>query len=180
MIDTLDANLPLKRLLVTNHYPLKANLSIVQGRILVVEFPEANLSSLESNSASAGGFVEYQVDLTQKLSLNQEIDNIAWVDFDSRFLESSGVCTVTLADLLASRTDMTPLAFEVYPNPSSDIWNVTFSNNRARTWTLFDAKGQICQEGVALSNQMSISASALKPGLYWLSIEGQGTVLIKP
>ena len=40
MVDTLDANLPLSRLVLTAFYPNKANYCIEQGRVLVVDFPE--------------------------------------------------------------------------------------------------------------------------------------------
>jgi len=179
LIDTLDSRLPLKRLLVTNYYPLKANLSIVQGRILVVEFPEANLSSLESNSASAGGFVQYQVDLTKTLSLKQEIDNTAWVDFDSRFLESSETCTVTMQDLLSSVHRSLALEYSVYPNPSTMGWNLEFASIKARQWQLLDASGKLLQQGSIQGSTLYVSGAALAPGAYLIQVDGQSTVLLK-
>lgn len=179
MIDTLDSRLPLKRLLVTDHYPLKANLSIVQGRILVVEFPEANLSSLESNSASAGGFVQYQVDLTKTLALKQEIDNTAWVDFDSRFLESSETCTVTMQDLLSSVHAVRALEYSVYPNPGTTGWNLEFSSVKNRQWQLMDASGKILRQGTIEGLTLHVPATELAPGAYLIQVEGQSTVLLK-
>jgi len=179
MIDTLDSRLPLKRLLVTDHYPLKANLSIVQGRILVVEFPEANLSSLESNSASAGGFVQYQVDLTKTLALKQEIDNTAWVDFDSRFLESSETCTVTMQDLLSSVHAVRALEYSVYPNPGTTGWNLEFSSVKNRQWQLMDASGKILHQGTIEGLTLHVPATELAPGAYLIQVEGQSTVLLK-
>ena len=178
MVDTLDANLPLSRLVLTAFYPNKANYCIEQGRVLVVDFPEANLSAFEANPIGSVGFVKYRVETYQALPLKTVINNVATVDFDSKWQASSANCAVTLVDKTAS-IKVIKNRLNVYPNPaSSQIVVNNLSAYRNSEWQLISMTGVSVVKGQVNTESISISVRDLPSGIYTLQM-GNATALIQ-
>jgi len=178
MVDTLDANLPLSRLVLTSFYPNKANYCIEQGRVLVVDFPEANLSSFEANPISSVGYVMYRVETYQTLPLKTVINNIATVDYDSKWQATSKNCAVTLVDKTAS-VKMIKGGFNLYPNPSFNQLNVSgLSAFRNCNWQLVSMTGVTVLNGQVNADSLSISVKDIATGVYTLRI-GNATSLVQ-
>ena len=178
MVDTLDANLPLSRLVLTAFYPNKANYCIEQGRVLVVDFPEANLSAFEANPIGSVGFVKYRVETYQALPLKTVINNVATVDFDSKWQASSANCAVTLVDKTAS-IKVIKNRLNVYPNPaSSQIVVNNLSAYRNSEWQLISMTGVSVVKGQVNTESISISVKDLPSGIYTLQM-GNATALIQ-
>jgi hypothetical protein len=82
---------------------------------------------------------------------------------------SSAVVTTTSVDVPG-----VSIAVSIYPNPASS--SITFSSknsNLAGTrYTLYAMDGRLVREGVLGSEQMSVSVSSLKPGLYFVKLAG--------
>ncbi len=176
MVDTLSDLLPLQQVLLKSFYPTKATYSIQQGRILVVNFDPANLTSVESNPKNSGGWVEYQVDLYEKLPLNTVIPNTAMVSFDSRWEAHSNQCAVTMVDLTASTKNLNKGALLVHPNPVSHILYVEWQNKEVgSTYQIFNHLGEVVSRGEIVNNGMGIDVSNLISGIYILSTSNTTT-----
>jgi hypothetical protein len=170
MVDTLSSLLPLQQVLLKSFYPTKASYSIQQGRILVVNFDPANLTSVESNPKTSSGWVEYQVDLYEKIPVNTVIPNTAMVNFDSRWDAYSNACGVTIYDASASARDLNKNALQVYPNPVSQLLNVQWKQQELGTsYKVINHLGDVVLEGIIVDNQTQVDVSRLSSGIYMLS-----------
>jgi photosystem II stability/assembly factor-like uncharacterized protein len=70
-------------------------------------------------------------------------------------------------------------AFELYPNPVSDQLLVKFGNEAMTPgpWRIYDFSGKMVLNGNQRSNALEeIDVTSLKPGIYVLTIEGDGAV----
>ena len=170
MVDTLSSLLPLQQVVLKSFYPTKATYSIQQGRILVVNFDPANLTSAEINSQSSSGWVEYQVDLYDKIPLNTVIPNTAMVSFDSRWQAFSNACGVTIYDASALVRNLQKNALTVYPNPVSQLLNVQWKQQEiGTTYKLINHLGNVVLQGQISDNQTQVDVSSLTSGIYMLS-----------
>ena len=169
-VDTLDVNLPLMRLVLTSFYPTKAMYSIEQGRILVVDFPEANLSAFEIYPVNSVGFVKYRVEISKNLPINSLINNRAMIDFDSKWKAYSQNCLVRLVDKTLSVKKLLG-NIHVYPNPALNTLTASglqaFLNVK---WQMLSVSGAIVLEGIVLEDQLEINTRGLAKGLYSLRI----------
>jgi hypothetical protein len=170
MVDTLSSLLPLQQVVLKSFYPTKATYSIQQGRILVVNFDPANLTSAEVNPKSSSGWVEYQVDLYDKIPLNTVIPNTAMVSFDSRWVAFSNACGVTIYDASASARNLQKNALTVYPNPVSQMLNVQWKQQEiGTTYKLINHLGNVVLQGQISDSQTQVDVSRLTSGIYMLS-----------
>jgi len=170
MVDTLSSLLPLQQVLLKSFYPTKATYSIQQGRILVVNFDPANLTSVESNPKTSCGWVEYQVDLYDKIPLNTVIPNTAMVNFDSRWTAYSNACGVTIYDASASTRDLQKNALKVYPNPVNQLLNVQWKQQEIGTeYKFINHLGDVVLTGQISNGQTTVDVSRLSSGIYLLS-----------
>ena len=58
--------------------------------------------------------------------------------------------------------------FEVYPNPASDILNITRVSNRA-DYTIYSSIGQVVAKGKVQDNKVNVSG--LATGAYIITVE---------
>ncbi len=176
MVDTLSELLPLQQVLLKSFYPTKATYSIQQGRILVVNFDPANLTTVESNPKNSGGWVEYQVDLYEKLPLNTVIPNTAMVSFDSKWEAYSNECAVTMVDLTANVKTLQKGILSVHPNPVRGLLNVKWLPKEIGSrYQLFNSIGEVVLQGQIESASMAVDMSALTSGIYVLNTASSNT-----
>lgn len=146
--------------------------------MLVVDFPEANLSSFEANPIGSIGYVMYRVETYQTLPLKTVINNIAMVDYDSKWQAISKNCAVTLVDKTAA-VKVIKGGFGLYPNPASNQLNVfglgAFRNS---AWQLVSMTGVAILNGQVSADILSISVKDLAAGIYTLRI-GNATALVQ-
>lgn len=179
LVDTLDVKLPLQRVLLKSFYPNKATYSIQQGRILVVNFNPANLKTYESNPSQASGWVQYQIDLYQKLGVSTVIDNIALVDFDSEWMGRSDNCAVNIIDAKVGVNNLAPIALSVYPNPNTGTFQVEWlPEENGSEWVLLGTAGNEIRRGLISSHQKSLTVESVQSGVYFLKTPGSLTKLV--
>ncbi|MBM3919679.1 MAG: T9SS type A sorting domain-containing protein [Sphingomonadales bacterium] len=168
MLDTVDVNLPMSRVVITNLYPTDALVRTEKGNILVVEFPNANLAALESNPAAASGFITYKIELTADLKTGQYFYNRANGDFDSRWKASSNMVTVLAKNPFASvkRTVENPI--KLWPNPVSNQLNLVFPIHTEGIAEITDNSGKVLLRKAISGKEMQCDVTALKPGMYFL------------
>jgi hypothetical protein len=146
--------------------------------VLVVDFPEANLSSFEANPISSVGYVMYRVETYQTLPLKTVINNVAMVDYDSKWQATSKNCTVTLVDKTAA-VKVIKGGFGLYPNPASNQLNVLgLDAFRNCTWQLVSMTGALLLNGQVTADTISIPVKDVAAGIYTLRI-GNATALVQ-
>ncbi len=169
LVDTLAGDLPLQRVIVNSFYPQKAQFFIQQGRILVVNFDPANLKTYEASPSNAVGWVKYQVDLYQDLALQTKINNIAHIDFDSKWWGVSNDCWVTVVDKQSAVRKLKLQPLDVYPNPTGDFLNVEWDRTETGSeWIIINLQGQRLMEGKIHNSTGHLNISKLGSGLYFL------------
>src|SRR5207253_2664452 len=80
IVDTLDNNLDLTTFEVTN-YSHKST-ALLNGRVLIVSFPNIYLSDSATNSAGSKGFVQYRIKPKANMLIGSQITNKAYIYFD--------------------------------------------------------------------------------------------------
>ncbi len=166
LVDTLDAKLPLMRLELMSFYPTKASYSIEKGRVLVIDYPEANLSAFEMNPAGSVGFAKYRVQLYQTLPLNSVVNNRAMVDYDSKWQAYSKNCAVSLLDKFAG-VRVLQSNMSIYPNPARSEATVAAGVLRVGdVWQMYNATGAIVRAGVVGNGDVIVDVKGLPTGMY--------------
>lgn len=180
LVDTLDANLPLLRLELLSFYPAKASYTIEKGRVLVIDYPEANLSAFEANPSGSVGFAKYRVQIYQQLPIKTVINNRAMVDFDSKWQAYSTNCAVSLQDKYAG-VKVIKSSMRVYPNPAtSEVWISHRSAANQGQWKMMNHMGLVVREGVAGSSDIRVDVRGLSAGLYTLKLgDATATVMVQ-
>jgi hypothetical protein len=168
MLDTVDANLPMSRVVITNLYPTDAVVRTEKGNILVVEFPNANLAALESNPAAASGFITYKIELTADLKSGQNFYNRANGDFDSRWKASSNMVVVMAKNPSASAKTLGAGDARMWPNPAKDELNIHWAASINGPVYITDNAGRMAMTVPVSGKSVTIQLSKLKPGLYFL------------
>ncbi len=179
LIDTLDNSLPMQRVVLNSFYPTKAQYSVQQGRILVVSFDPANLKTLEANAAAAGGWVQYSIDLYQDLPINAQIDNTAFMNFDSRWSAKSDNCKVTVIQGNSQIDRIQKQGLHIYPNPSDAEFTVNWLPEEiGSVWVVLNTLGQSMKSGIIKSKTELLDLRNLPEGVYMLQTQGTTTSLL--
>jgi hypothetical protein len=180
LVDTLDANLPLLRLELLSFYPSKASYSIEKGRVLVIDYPEANLSAFEMNPAGSVGFAKYRVQIYQTLPQKTVINNRAMVDFDSKWQAYSTNCAVSLLDKFAGLKVLNS-TLSIYPNPARSEFVVALNQGQlGLPWQLINHMGMVVREGQCEVAEVRVEVRDLTTGLYTLRLgNASATVMVQ-
>lgn len=170
LIDTLDANLPLLRLELLSFYPTKASYTIEKGRVLVIDYPEANLSAFEMNPAGSVGFAKYRIQIYQSLPIKTVVNNRAMVDFDSKWKAYSKNCAVSLLDKYASTINL-KYSLDVYPNPAkSELYVNLGLSQQGVQWQLISSMGSVVASGQTSTEILRIETRSISAGIYTVRV----------
>ena len=182
VIDTLSDKLPLRRVVLESFYPTNAKYSIQQGRILVVTFDPANLKSTEASPTKSRGWVQYSLDLYDQLNVNTTVDNIAYVDFDSRWKENSENCKVAVVQSSTNISGLKLPSLKVYPNPANNSIHVEWLKEEiGGKYQLINMSGQLVFEAEVNAQTTTMDVSNLPSGVYSLKTHYSITkVIISP
>jgi hypothetical protein len=86
---------------------------------------------------------------------------------------------VKFGDLVNS-IDLTNLAkVNVYPNPTSDIWNIELNETLVSSLELIDLQGKRVYSSYSIKSNQSVDASSFPKGIYFLRITSNSESLIK-
>lgn len=179
MLDTVDANIPMKRVVITNLYPTDATVRTEKGNILVVEFPNANLATLESNPAYSSGFITYRIELSSPLRPEHYVYNRATGDFDSRWMASSNMVAVMARNPFASVNSVKTEFGALMPNPASDAATCIFNRPVNGMVRVTDFSGKELLQLPVNGDQCLLDLKGLKSGLYLVHTpEGTGRLQV--
>jgi hypothetical protein len=170
-VDTISSKLPLNRIIVKSFYPVGGKPPYIQpGNVLVVNFDPANLQTYETNPSNCMGWVEYDVELYDKLPLQTQIPNTAFVNFDSKWIGYSNTCGVTIFDATASVNHLSKTGLVVYPNPAKQVLNVRWLSNEINAkWSIVNFTGEVVRTGIVGELESALDIANLSTGLYILS-----------
>jgi hypothetical protein len=116
------------------------------------------------------GWVEYDVELYDKLPLQTQIPNTASVNFDSKWIGYSNTCGVTIFDATASVNHLSKTGLVVYPNPAKQVLNVRWLANESNAkWSIVNFTGEVVKTGLIGEIESALDIANLSTGLYILS-----------
>jgi hypothetical protein len=116
------------------------------------------------------GWVEYDVELYDKLPLQTQIPNTASVNFDSKWIGYSNTCGVTIFDATASVNRLSKTGLVIYPNPARQLLNVRWLANEINAkWSIVNFTGEVVKTGNVGDLESALDVSNLSSGLYILS-----------
>lgn len=94
--------------------------------------------------------------------------------------EKIGTFTVTLSTILGVDTHILETLINVYPNPSTGVFQLQNETNEFINITIFNARGQQVVEKKQLGQETTISLDAVPTGFYMLRLEtASGSILTK-
>ena len=80
--------------------------------------------------------------------------------------------------MYVNNTDKANFSIAIYPNPTKESLNIAIGTTEQFTYQLFNAFGQTVLEGNASGTQL-LKLNELAPGIYYISIAGQGIEFIE-
>ncbi|MGK0315643.1 MAG: hypothetical protein ACI86M_001875 [Saprospiraceae bacterium] len=86
---------------------------------------------------------------------------------------------VKFGDLISSVDLVNFTKVNVYPNPTSDTWNIESNTAEISSLELIDLQGQVVFKSYSNQNNQSIEASSFPNGVYFLRITSNSESLIK-
>ncbi|MCG8410211.1 MAG: T9SS type A sorting domain-containing protein, partial [Bacteroidales bacterium] len=86
--------------------------------------------------------------------------------------------TVTI-DVLTSVEDLNQLNINVYPNPSSGIFNVDLGGLSDCNLSVFNSVGAMVAQVTVINSFAIIDIAEMKPGVYYLHITNEDSVRIE-
>jgi hypothetical protein len=175
MIDTLSTQLPLQRVLLKSFYPVKAHYSIQKGRILVVTFDPADLKTYESSPTQSIGWVQYQLDFYEQMGVKTQVDNVAYVNFDSKWIGASENCQVMVIDgAMSVIKGLNKNGLKVYPNPVKTALSVEWlQKETGEEYQVLDMTGRTVLQGIV--GEESVNVSGLNSGIYLINTTSSST-----
>lgn len=166
MLDTVDVKLPMARVKIDGLYPAEANIRTEKGNILVVEYPNANLSTFEANPAFASGYMRYSIELKSDLRPGDYIYNRASGDFESRWKASSNMVTVLVNNPSAGMRTISTEFATMSPNPVADLLNIQFREKQTGQVVLYSLNGKVMSSQVVNGIQLKVNTAEIPPGIY--------------
>ena len=86
---------------------------------------------------------------------------------------------VKFGDIVNS-IDLTSLSkFNVYPNPTSDFWNIELNETEVASLKIIDLQGKVVFNNYANQNSQVIDASSFPNGVYFLKITSNSEIVTK-
>ncbi len=165
VLDTLDKNVIIKKVQVTGLSP-KGTFRLENG-ILVAEFPDANLTNLESDPSASSGYITYNVVLKYQLQHGDMVYNRATADFDSKWKGSSNTVAVRMVDPnKIGIKNVKGNIGNVYPNPANTYLKLDFKLIQTGMLEVFDNTGRLVLTQKLQGYNAEVNVAGLNPGLY--------------
>lgn len=181
IVDTLDVSIDL--LSFTFVFSSLPNLELnVNNNILQFVFNTANLPDSNTNEPYSHGFIQYKVKIKRGLPLGTEILNTAYIyfDYNSPIATNTTHNLIDLPDGIKIIQTEKQLIFNVYPVPFTD--NLTIEGNYLTNklhFTIFDICGKTIMDDRMTDGEKFISTIDWMPGVYFLRIETNNTMVVK-
>jgi uncharacterized repeat protein (TIGR01451 family) len=174
IMDTLSDNLDVNSLRggISSHRVSLYQYNVAGYNILKFDFPNIMLPD-SSHHDMCRGMVTFSVNAKSGLSPGTTIANRVGIYFDVNEV----VMTNTVFSKIPMTTDVKSTSLskvELYPNPVKDMLTIATSGSVYRTLAIYNIMGQSVAKQDVSSFATSIDVSALTPGIYYVSLKGEG------
>ncbi len=186
ILDTLSDNLDLLSIRnVRSSHPMQ--MSILPGRILQFAYPNILLPDSNVNEIASHGFVSFEVDLVEGLSIGTQITNTAFIYFDQNDAVITNTTLNTIGELFKTWLSVTDIVnpesrVAFYPNPTQGLLNfsVESNSNELVAVSVINMQGQqmLQQQFNAANDKLQLDLTQLPMGVYLLkvNVDGQSTI----
>ncbi|MBC7864060.1 MAG: T9SS type A sorting domain-containing protein [Bacteroidia bacterium] len=174
LVDTLDAdlNIPSFEFLSASH--AGCSWSINGPGVITFKFDSIQLEGATINEPASHGFVKYRIKTKKDPAPYTEFTNTASIYFDYNApIVTNTVKSVEYPYTLAGVESITQnkSAIKLWPNPSTDQFNLAFENaNATRKITVNDLQGRCIFTGPANNIVNAIDCSAFETGAYVICV----------
>ena len=177
--DTLSDNVDVKSLNIIMASAVMNIATLQYGGRNIVKFDFPNINLLDSSHHGlCDGAVIFTINAKDGLAPGTTIFNHAGIFFDYNPV----VMTDTVEDMIGfpagtTQVNKTPKV-TVYPNPASDEVTISADNANYSTATFTNVLGQQVLAGSLTGQQTKMNVSHLAPGMYYITMIGEGGVKV--
>jgi uncharacterized repeat protein (TIGR01451 family) len=140
-------------------------------RELVFTFPNIMLPPQSVDDAGSQGFVRYRITENTGLGIGTELNNTAYIYFDS----NPAIITNTTSNIntsLGVENEEAGSQVIIYPQPATSLFYIGgIPTEEVKTVSILDANGKIIQTVQASKLADGINISQLSSGMYFVNIE---------
>jgi fimbrial isopeptide formation D2 family protein len=172
ILDTLDTDLDISTLeiLSSTH---TMNPIFFGGNKVKFDFPNINLIDSTTNEPLSHGSVTYRIKAKTGLANGTEIKNTAHIYFDYNAAVVTNTTLNTINISLNVNETISEIENTIYPNPVSDMVNISFNENVNGLLQVRDITGRIVYSTNANNtNFLSLNVASWNTGMYEISIAG--------
>ena len=137
-------------------------------------FDDINLAYEDANEPESHGFVTFRVKPKNTVSLGDVMTGQANIYFDYNPLVATNTAITTVQNV-ASVKNVNTNSFIVYPNPASGRVVLQMQNAVEANVTITDVLGKTVQTSAISGTQANLDVSALKTGVYFVTVKANGT-----
>jgi uncharacterized repeat protein (TIGR01451 family) len=167
LLDTLSSNLDLNTFEIIGYS--HANTTTLTGNILTVRFPNIQLPDSTSDYDGSQGYFQYRIKPFSNLPFGTTIDNTCYNYFDYNAPIATNTATSSFNSVVGISTADQNLV-SVYPNPSSGIFNIQFTDALPKTMEVMSMDGKTVLRSSLHTMATTINLSNQASGIYLLRV----------
>jgi len=137
-------------------------------------FDDINLAYEDANEPKSHGFLTFRVKPKSTVSLGDVMTGQANIYFDYNPLVATNTATTTVQNV-ASVKNVNADSFIVYPNPASGRVVLQMQKAVNANVTITDVLGKTIQTSAISGTQANLDVSVLKTGVYFVTVNANGT-----
>ena len=175
IMDTISNNLDINTFKVVSCSAPMNLIMLNNGTNTIVKFDFPNINLLDTaQHTDFSGMVTYTIQAKTGLAAGTKIDNEAGIYFDANAV----VMTNNVENIIGGPASVATIsnvnAIHIYPNPTTDIVNITGVQQNT-SYNLMDITGACMQQGVLTPGSNTLSIKNFAPGIYILEVtDGMG------
>jgi len=143
------------------------------GNSLEFFFDDINLPFEDADEPGSHGFVSFKVKPKATVGIGDVMTGQAGIYFDFNPVVDTNTATTTV-QATAGIKDLATNGFALYPNPASGKVTLLLQNAEAGNITVTDILGKTMFTAVLNGAQSNLDVSALKTGVYFVSVTANG------
>lgn len=186
ILDTLSDNLDLLSIRnVRSSHPMQ--MSILPGRILQFAFTNILLPDSNVNELASHGYVSFEIDLEDGLTVGTEITNTAFIYFDQNAAVITNTTLNTIGELYKTWLSISDIVnpdnkVAFYPNPTQGVLNFSIDGNLSGLIevSVISIQGQqiLNQHFETATEGLQMDLTNLPMGIYLMkvNVDGKSTI----
>jgi len=185
IVDTLDNHLDPSTLKFVSKMPFNyGTTATIDGQIVTFDFPNIYLPDSTRDEAASHGYVSYAIKQKPGLHVGDIINNKAYIYFDFNEAIITNEVVNTIHSLISvDEIDPGNSFLQVFPNPVTDLFEISFHLESEVTLAIYDALGKKVFEKslspAAMQNQkieLSAKEIGFSEGIFFATLVGENVV----